>query len=221
MNMKDKLAIISHRGGKSKHLENTLEAFLYAVDVGAEAIEMDIRYSYLNRHFFLAHDFIHHPKRRLNFLDKSIQVIPSHVTLIIEFKTLSFLSNAFVKNFKKFYDEHLSKRNIIVQSFNPFVLIRMRKIAPQIPRGIICGSHFWKFVHNSILCRFVDAQYYILNKRYLNRRNVTFAREQGMKIYPYVVNTQRVWKKAIRYDVDGVITDYPVKFMKLRSELKK
>ena len=90
-----------------------------------------------------------------------------------------------LKNFVRFYNKHLSDRNVLVISFNPFVLMRLRLFSPNIPRGIICGSQFWKSVHNYLLRPFVQAQYYILNKRYLNDRNAIFAQPETGNFYRF------------------------------------
>ncbi|MBU1954255.1 glycerophosphodiester phosphodiesterase [Patescibacteria group bacterium] len=217
--MRENIEIIAHRGGAGPYPDNTSESFIYGIEQGASSIEMDIRYNYLTRNFFLAHSFIHHPKRRQNLLIKAVETIPRDVELVIEFKTVSFLTNIFVKNFVRFHDEHLKGRKVLVISFNPFVLMRLKRFAPDIARGIICGSHFWKSVHNYLLRMFVKAQYYVLNKRYLNTRNAIFARENGMKLFTYVINSERDWKKALRYEVDGIISDDPAKFTRLKSRL--
>ena len=219
MNKEKAMEIIAHRGGEGPYANNTPESFIYSIEQGANSIEMDIRYSYLTRNFFLAHDFIHHPKRRQNLLVKAVESMPKDVELVIEFKTVSFMTNVFVKNFVRFYNKHLSDRNVLVISFNPFVLMRLRLFSPNIPRGIICGSQFWKSVHNYLLRPFVQAQYYILNKRYLNDRNAVFAHNNEMKLFTYVINSTDDWKKALKYEVDGIISDYPNKFMKLKSRL--
>lgn len=218
MKMNDKLVVVTHRGGEGPFPENTPEAYRHAIEQGAEAVEMDIRLNYLTGRFFLAHDFIHHPKRQWNFLEKSLAEIPQDVCLVIEFKTISVFTNIFVKKFLRFHEKYLHGRDIIVISFNPIVLMRLRRIAPEIRRGFVCGSYFFMHLHNWFLWRFVDAHYYIMNRRFLNRRTVRWARERGMFLYTYVVNTIKVWNRVMKYDVDGIITDYPRRFHKQRAK---
>lgn len=221
MKKKRNLIIVTHRGGKGPFPENTPEAYRRAVAQGAEAVEMDIRLNYITGRFFLAHDFIHHPKRQWNFLEKALAEVPYDVRLVIEFKTVSFLTNFFVKKFQRFYEEHLVGRDLMVQSFNPIVLIRLKRVLPDVPRGFICGSVFFLYVHNWLLWRFVDAKYYVFNQRFLNRRTVVWARERGMILYTYVINTVKAWNKVMKYDVDGIITDYPERFDALRAKVAR
>lgn len=212
MNKTEKLVIVTHRGGKGPFPENTPEAYRHAVEQGAEAVEMDIRLNYITGRFFLAHDFIHHPRRQWNFFEKALAEVPQDVCLVIEFKTVSVFTNIFVRKFQRFHEKYLASRDIIVISFNPIILMRLRRIAPDIPRGFICGSYFLMYVHNWLLWRFVDARYYVLNRRFLSRRSVVWARQRGMLVFTYIVNTVKAWRRVMKYDVDGVITDYPQKF---------
>jgi len=54
--MKD-ILVIGHRGAGGTQRENTLDAFLYAIDQGCKALEMDLRFDYVRKRFYLEHDF--------------------------------------------------------------------------------------------------------------------------------------------------------------------
>lgn len=215
------IEIIAHRGGDSPHDENTLEAFNYAIDKGSKAIEMDIRYDYFRRRFYLVHDFLHRPKWKRNLLLDVIDELPKDLYLVIELKTISVFTCIFPKKFKIFYDEYLKDRNIIAISFNPFVLMRLKKIAPYIPRGILCGSRFWNYIYCNILRDYVDAEIYIPSKRFLNRKVVLFAKKHGVKLYTYLINTKKSLEKIIKYNIDGFITDNPPGFVDMVRDLTK
>ncbi|HMR00771.1 MAG TPA: glycerophosphodiester phosphodiesterase [Candidatus Gracilibacteria bacterium] len=214
-----RLQIVAHRGGKGPFPENTPDAYGYAANRGCESVEMDVRYNYFRRRFFLAHDIIHHPQRRKNFLDIAIEQVPQDVQLVLEIKTLSILPGIVARAFSRFYTKHLDGRDVVVISFNPIILMFLRKINSKIPRGILCGSLFSMILHNWFLWRFVDAQWYIVNKRLLSNRFVLWSRQRGMMIGIYLVNSIKSWKKSLKFDVDMAITDYPKKLAKLRSEL--
>lgn len=211
--------IVAHRGGKGPFPENTPDAYAYAAEKGCEAVEMDIRYNYFRRRFFLAHDIIHHPQRRKNFLELAVEKIPEDVLLVLEIKTMSLFPGIVARSFSRFYAKHLNGRDVVVISFNPIILMFLRKINDQIPRGMLCGSLFSIILHNWFLWRIVDAQWYIVNKRLLSNRFVLWARQRGMMTAIYLVNSIKSWKKALKFDIDMTITDHPKKFAKLRSEL--
>jgi len=205
--------IVSHRGGKGPYLENTLNAFRHSIREGADAVEMDVRYDYLRRRFYLAHDFIHRPKWRQNLLEKTVATMPKDVLHIIELKTVSVFTNIFAKQFCRFYDEHLQGRKVVVISFNPFILIRMKLLAPHISRGFISGSRFWNTVFVKLLHIYIVPSLHVIHRRLLSEKLVDFSRSKGMEIYTYLINTVNTWQKAIQHEVDGIITDDPFKFM--------
>lgn len=208
------LVIASHRGGKGPFRENTPAAFLHSIQQGADAVEMDIRYDYLRGRFFLAHDFFHRPHWKRNLLQDCIKQVPADVLNIIELKTLSFASYFFARKFVKFYKENLEGRKVVVISFNPFVLMRLRKLHKKMGLGFICGDMFSHFVFEKFLYRHIRPAVYVVSKRLLNHKTVTMSKSKGMQIYTYLINSANMWQKALQFEVDGIITDVPLKFVK-------
>ncbi len=205
------MEIIAHRGGNSPFLENTLEAFLYSVKLGFKAIELDIRYSYVFRFFFLEHDFLHHPRFRKNTVDKIFPHIPKDIALFIELKTNSAFSNIFAGAFSKLYKKYLTERRIFIISFNPFILRRLKKMHPEMKIGFICGRRFFLFLFKNIIYPFLlKPDIFVINRRLLNRNIVRFANKRGMKIYSYVINRNEDRHKSLDLDIDGIVTDYPL-----------
>ena len=209
--------IVAHRGGYGPYKENTLKKFIHNIRSGTNAFEMDIRYDYWNKRFFLVHGFFHKREWKRNLLKNIVTKIPEDIYLLVELKTNSAFSNIFAKNFKKFYDEYLLGRQVLIASFNPFILMRLRRIAPDIPRAFICGNRLWNFLYHRFFFRFVDASTYIFNKRYLNDKYLKFAKKRGLKLITYLINDKKNWEKALKYDIDGVVTDAPKVIMKLHK----
>lgn len=207
----DSPVIVAHRGGKCSYPENTLEAFQQLIENGFQAVEMDIRYDYFKKRFFLEHDFFHHPKKRKNLLLNIIPNLPPELFLVIEFKTLSCFNTVFVKKFQRVYKEALlGKRKLLIQSFNPFVLMHLKRLAPEIPRGFLCRSNLWYFLFQNFFYRFIQPEILLLEKKLLTRKRIETARNQRMKIFTFVLNREKYWIKAFRMNLDGIITDYPL-----------
>ena len=118
--------IVAHRGGAGPHIENTLESFLYALDMGFSAIEMDVRRAYFSKKFFLEHDYLHHPRYRRNYVTNVLPKIPENIKLFIELKTNSVFTNVYAKNFYRVYEKYLKKRDTYIISFNPVILFRLK-----------------------------------------------------------------------------------------------
>jgi len=204
------MEIIAHRGGANPHIENTLDSFLYGIKLGFKAIEMDVRYAYIRKKFFLEHDFLHHPKFRKNYLESIIPKIPNKISLFVELKTNCALTNIFARNFNNIYLKHLKNRKTWIISFNPFVLIRLKRLNPDMPIGFVCGNRFFKWLFHLIIYPILKPKAYVISKRFLNKRTVMFAKRHGMQIYAYVINRSDDRYKALDLDIDGIITDYPI-----------
>lgn len=208
-NIKD-IVVIAHRGGASHHVENTLDSFLHGIKLGFKAIEMDLRYDYFRRRFFLEHDFLHHPRYKKNVIDNVINNIPKDIFLVLELKTNSFFTQIFARNYRKLHRRLFEDRKTLTISFNPFVLLELKIMAPEIELGFVCGNRFFKFLFQDVLYRFLKPEVYIVNKRFLNKRTVRYAKKHGMKIYSYVMNKSEERHKALDFNIDGIVTDYPL-----------
>lgn len=200
--------IIAHRGGHGPYEENTFEAFKHALDQGCQALEMDVRFDHLNKRFYLEHDFLHHPKKnRNNVMGKIIPSLPKNTFFFIELKTLSWLTKSYARRFLSEFDRFFRTENCVVMSFNPFVMMQIKKLAPKIRRGYLVGNLFWNLMFKKLLHRLINPHFMLLHKRLFSLKNVKFARAKGMKIMSFVLNDDESWQKALDYGIDGIITD--------------
>lgn len=203
--------IVAHRGGKGPHAENTLEAFLRSYENGCQALEMDLRFDRFKNRFFLEHDFFHHPKKRLNTLDKVLPHLPSDTTLFVEIKSLSWVSKKLARSFAGLFHNFFDIDRTVVISFNPFVLRQLRRLIPGIRLGFLCGNPFWNTLFKKILYTQIRPEFYLLHRRMLSTNNVLFGKKNDMKVFSFVLNKEYQWQKAHQLQVDGIITDYPEK----------
>lgn len=204
-----KLEIIAHRGALGPFMENTFEAFDRVIKLGVKAIEMDVRLDYRNGRFFLEHDFFHHPKYRQNLLSNVIPNLPRNVLHVVELKTIAW-RKIYVTRYKKVYDELFKDRKNVVISFNLFVMMRLKQVAPDIPRGALLRSHLWFFLYKYILHRWIKPDYIFIHKKHLKERKITWARKLNYKIIVYPINNYKWLEMAMLMDIDGIVTDYPL-----------
>ncbi|GAB5523427.1 MAG: glycerophosphodiester phosphodiesterase family protein [Roseivirga sp.] len=52
-------------------------------------------------------------------------------------------------------------------------------------------------------------QVYSPNFRLIDKKDIAYCHEQGMKVVPWTVNTLKDMKQLVKKGVDGIITDYP------------
>jgi glycerophosphoryl diester phosphodiesterase len=214
----DNFIIVAHRGGHGPYNENTLEAFKHAICKGCKAVEMDLRFDHLRKRFYLEHDFLHSPRHRHNLAEIIVPELPPETFFFVELKTVAWLTKSYARNFLKEFKKLFKTENSVVMSFNPFVLMQLRKLEPGIKRGYLMGNFFWSFVFKKILHKAISPHILLLHKRLFDLNNVRFARSRGMKVMSFVLNDRENWQKAVDYGIDGIITD---RFAELADFLKQ
>lgn len=211
--MKD-FIVVAHRGGEGPHPENSLEAFQHAIQHGSKAIELDLRFDYLGGRFFVEHDFFHPLKKRQNVIDKLVPALPKGILIFAEIKTISCLTNYLAKKTLKTFEKLFDPERTIVISFNPFILMRLRKLAPKMELGFLCGKIFWNFLFQKWFYRSIKPSVYLLHRRLLSKKNVGFGEKHGMKVMAFVLNQEVHLKEAMALGVDGIVTDFPAELQK-------
>lgn len=204
------IRVIAHRGGDGPYEENTIESLQHAVKNGCRGLEIDVRFDHLKKRFYLEHDFIHSPrKNRDNVMAKVVSALPPETFFVIELKSLAWLRTYYVRSFIKEFEKLFKKDNSVVISFNPFVMMQLRRLAPDIKRGYLMGNFYWRFLFRKIFHSFIKPDYLLINKRVFNLRYMEFARQKGYKVFSFVLNNQRSWQRALDYGIEGIITDRP------------
>ena len=100
-----------------------------------------------------------------------------------------------------------------VQSFRPDALLAVRGLEPELPRAILARSRR-EYVG---LMQRSDAT--ILSPRYdgLKREDVESFRERGIPVIPWTVNEPTDIERMIEWGVDGIISDYPDRVIRIRD----
>ena len=94
-----------------------------------------------------------------------------------------------------------------VQSFDVRPLQELRKLDPSIPIALLVGNR--DGVEKSIERLGFNPAAYSPHFSLLDEVTVLYCRENGIKLIPWTANTIADLEKAARFDIDGVITDYP------------
>ena len=161
--------MIAHRGGGSLAPENTLAAFWKALDVGADAIEMDVRLT-RDQQVVVIHDRLvdrtttgkgpvgkytlkelklldagswFGPQlkgERVPTLDEVFEGLPSDLPMYVELKARGHGAWPLVVRVVDLIRRHGRWDGTLVASFNPIAMILLRATEPRIIRGYI-SSH--------------------------------------------------------------------------------
>lgn len=155
--------IIAHRGAMGHTPENTISAYLKAIEMGADAIEIDLKQT-VDGKLVAFHDgsvnrttngkgsfdnFTYEELRKLDAgswfnsdfnnekipnLQEIINIIPDSILLIIELKGSNEDYSGFEENVVSEIKKNNFEKNVILKSFDYKVLERLRKLLPDVPQ---------------------------------------------------------------------------------------
>ncbi len=208
------IQVHGHRGARAVMPENTIAGFEYAIEVGVDAIEMDVVVS-RDDVVVVSHD----PFLKSGVFIRELTATDSGLPTLDEVFALagSFLFNIEAKvsahtppNFAELVldriGEHGMQSRVIFQSFDFAILHRMRRLAPGITLAALWEGGPRGFVDISS-----EAGTGIVAPEYLlvTADEVHAAHEAGLKVIPWTANAAEDWARLIGAGVDGIITDDP------------
>lgn len=219
---------IGHRGAKGHETENTLASFKKALQLGAQAIELDV-HTCASGELVVIHDFtvdrvtngtgeVH--KLSLDEL-KDLTVTGGHTIPTLDevfdtvgkecFVNIEMKGRHTAKPVSDFIERYVAEKgyvytNFIVSSFQREELANMSTINPKVPLGILTQASIhqaWEWA--------AEFGAVALHPHFslLTESNVLKAKEAGYKIYTWTVNEPEDIARVKALGVDGIITDFP------------
>ena len=234
---RDRPLNFAHRGASHEAPGNTLAAFLLAAELGADGIELDVQLS-RDGEMVVIHDFTldattdgHGPvadrtldelKRldagswfdpvfsgqRIPTLQEVVDAVGHRLLLNVELKTGHLRDDGLAGAVVRFLeDNHLLDR-VVVSSFNPLAIWRVRRLNPWIATGLLYAPDMpllrrpWSrhLVHPDALHPFhttVDAAY------------VKWARRKGYRVHTWTVDEGEEMERLLGAGADLIITNRP------------
>ena len=237
--------VYGHRGARAGLPENSIAAFQYAIDAGADAIELDVVVT-LDNQLVVCHDPVLLRRkcaggtgtrviRKMTLADLSQwrcggAPIPTLDQVLALAARGSFLFNIEIKTHPRYTPpaaeyaalvaDAIRLRGLeartLVQSFNFKVLDAVRRIAPGIRRGLL----FEGLRRRSLLRVAVELGASNLSPyhRLVSKRLVAAAHDAGLTVVPWTANGPRQWNRMIDAGVDGIITDDPAGLLRFLQE---
>ena len=211
---------VGHRGARAYEMENTLQSFQRAIELGANAIEMDVRRSkdgklviihdenlkrvfgrdvYVNRSTLdelktLSNDRIPTLEEALECIDKKVKEI------LLELKE-GGCEKRILEIIRK---ERLNKR-VIVISFHEQAIANIRQLDSKIETGLVYSMH-----ENPVDAALgLKAQYLVPFYRAIHTKDVAEAHKNRLKVIVWTINTEQEAKEYRIKGVDGITSDKP------------
>lgn len=219
--------VIGHRGARGHVIENSLPSIEKAMDLGADAIEIDV-FKIADGSIVVFHDdtvdrlteatgpIEKYTKETLDTLSLEGGVkIPTlqEVLDLIDGKVLLNVELKGVGTAKPVYEILTSSANakwklddFIISSFKWDELEIMRELDPQMPIGILTFEDIQDAIAEGEKLNAVAIHPHFKS---IDADNVALMHQKNFKIYPWTVNDSVDIKAVKALKVDGIITDYP------------
>ncbi|MBX9868065.1 MAG: glycerophosphodiester phosphodiesterase [Burkholderiales bacterium] len=228
------MLVFAHRGLHHEYLENSFEAIVAALASGCQALEVDLQLT-RDHKIILMHDFelkrLYGVERfvadltfaeiqcldnqvgklgRLICLEELLCLVPANVLLNLELKTMQWYKTKILVN-GVFNALNNMKRNVIISSFNPYLLMRYRKLDAQCCIAPIFGANLYCF---KLIVRLtgIKPSSIHFSEKIMNQSLLVQMHKGGLKIYVYTVNDQQRYAELAQMGVDGVFSDNPQLF---------
>ena len=211
---------VGHRGAKAYEIENTLESFQKAIELGVNAVELDVRKSKDGK-LVISHDDtlkkVYGKDVRINeaTLTELKQITEDEIVTFQE--ALEFIGNKVEKilvelkevGYEKKVLDAVKKENmkdrVIIISFHEPVLFNTRELDKNIETGLIYAKH-----KNPIDAALnLNAQYLVPLYRFTHTKNIEYAHKKKLKVIVWTINTKQEVKEYIAKGVDGIASDKP------------
>lgn len=108
------------------------------------------------------------------------------------------------------YDEilkHKLEKNVIVQSFDVRPLQELRKLPVKLPLALLIGNK--DGIEKNLAALGFEPDTYSPHFSLVDEAVVKYCHERKMKIVPWTVNEIADLERMKKFDLDGIITDYP------------
>jgi glycerophosphoryl diester phosphodiesterase len=219
--------LLGHRGANRRHLENTMPAFEAALEAGLHGVELDVQRT-KDGVLVVHHDF-HLPDGRLiaalelhqlrlpdgDTVPKLEEVLvwakKTGAYLNIEIKLESFATDGREREVAALVERSGLGGQVIVSSFNPFSLLRVRYAAPALETALLYYDHpkmpWW--LRGGITAPLLGVVAIHPHHSLVTPALMARAKRRGWKVNVWTVNEPTDVRRLLELGVDGIIGDVP------------
>lgn len=213
---------VGHRGARAYEPENTLRSFQKAIELGADAIELDVRKS-KDDYIVVIHDdniekttngeglvsnltlnqiksYSANKNEKIPTFEEALDFIGNRVKVFVELKELGLEEKVLDIIYRKGLEN-----SVVIVSFLEGVLKRTRELDAKVEIGLVYAKH-----KNPIKAALeLKAQFLLGFYRFVHTTNVQKAHENGIKIIVWTINSAQEVADFKEKGVDGIASDKP------------
>jgi glycerophosphoryl diester phosphodiesterase len=213
---------IGHRGARAYEPENTLSSFRLALELGVDAVELDVRKT-VDNELVVIHNadvnkttdgsgavneltleeiqrFVTEKGEHVPTLEEVLDAVAKHVKVLVELKETGTEEQVISLIRKKRLTD-----NVIIISFHEDTLRKVRELSDKVETGLIYVRH-----KNPIQTALdLKAEYLLPLYRFTHSSNVKKAHEAGLKVIVWPINNKEEVDEYKKKGVDGIASDRP------------
>jgi|AntRauTorckE6833_2_1112554.scaffolds.fasta_scaffold01393_7 glycerophosphoryl diester phosphodiesterase len=233
--------IIAHRGSSSSAPENSKASLLQALKDGATGVEIDLQLTSDNEVVVIHDETIDRTSSGLGFvkdmtlkelkeydigsffdpkfkaeriinLKEALELLKSSKIINIEIKKMVNFNHNIEKEVVKVLESLDLNNKIIVSSFNHDSL----DIIKNINNKIITAPLFYARVYNPWeYAKRLGSKYLHLYYKAVDNKLIQSCHKNNIKVNVFTVDKKEDIKKMIEFNVDGIITNYPLRALEI------
>jgi len=222
--------IVGHRGANGLEPENTILSIRKALEIGVDAVEVDVRASKDGYPVIIHDDTVDRTTngsglvedmslkelRRLDagkgekipLFEEVLREVHGKAVLFVEFKVADAIDAVL-----KIVDSMNAWKSILFISFESDHLLKVKEYNKDAYTGLI----YFKPGDGIILAKKIGALAVLPFYRMATEKAVVFAKKLKLMVIPWVVNDLETGKRLKSYGVNGLTTDRPDIMIKLRD----
>ncbi|MEM8830329.1 MAG: glycerophosphodiester phosphodiesterase [Cyanobacteria bacterium P01_G01_bin.19] len=217
---------IGHRGAMGHEPENTLLSIRKAIELGVDAIEIDL-YNVEDR-LVAIHDrdlsrttngkgYIDDCSfeylrsldagkgERVPTLKEVLATVDRQVRINLELKGSNTAELA-ADSILECLNQGWRDQDFVVSSFNHYELNQFKKLAPNIDIGMLIYGLPWRYID---LAKELGSNVVVCGLDYVNSRQVENIHQEELQVWVYTVNRPQDINAMQKLQVDGIFTNYP------------
>ncbi len=241
--------VFAHRGASGYAPENTLAAFKLAYQLGAEAIELDVKLTQDGQIVVLhdqtvdrtcenasgdlrnlslesvkeldagSHFSAEFASEKVPTLAEVFEAVGSKLFINIELTNYQTYGDGLTDKVVDLINHFSMDERVMFSSFHPSNILRARKLKPGIPAALLALPGKAGTLQRSIAGKWISPQ---LIHPYLSDTNKDLIRREkrrARRVHVWTVNEADDISRMFNLGVDGIITDYPDRAIEIREKM--
>lgn len=234
----DRRLLLGHRGASAEAPANTEAAFRRAMEAGADGVELDVHMT-RDGHAVVIHDETvdavtgtsgriremtlaevqqldagsyfgpEFAGARIPTLDEALDAVGAEAIVNIELKGTSIAADGLEREIVRVVHAHGMGERVIVSSFNPIRLWRLRRIDRRLPRGMLHGRETPVYVRDLWFLPLVQPDALHPSYRMVDAAYMKRAHQWGVRVNVWTVDEPAQARRLLKLGVDGIITNDP------------